>query len=410
MENMSPNVLKKIEDLKTEIKILKEDNTKTKRNLMWKVRKLEKDKVLIENEKMRLDREVKSLRGEIERFRSPPLVIATVTEVLDDGRVVVKSSTGPNFVIGYSRFLDEKSLEPGVRVALNQQTFSIVHVLPSEKDPIVTGMEVEEKPDIAYEQIGGLEEQIVEIKETVELPLKKPELFINIGIEPPKGVLLYGPPGTGKTLLAKAVAHETNATFIKIVASEFVKKYIGEGARLVRGVFELAKEKSPSIIFIDEIDAIAAKRLKSSTSGDREVQRTLMQLLAEMDGFEGRGDVGIVAATNRPDILDPALLRPGRFDRFIEVPIPNEDGRNEILKIHTRNMSLDEDVDIRHIASLSEGASGADLKAICTESGMFAIREERSTVKMNDFLDAVDKIVGMEHDEEMKKEAGVMFG
>jgi proteasome regulatory subunit len=410
MENMSPNVLKKIEDLKTEIKILKEDNTKTKRNLMWKVRKLEKDKVLIENEKMRLDREVKSLRGEIERFRSPPLVIATVTEVLDDGRVVVKSSTGPNFVIGYSRFLDEKSLEPGVRVALNQQTFSIVHVLPSEKDPIVTGMEVEEKPDVAYEQIGGLEEQVVEIKETVELPLKKPELFINIGIEPPKGVLLYGPPGTGKTLLAKAVAHETNATFIKIVASEFVKKYIGEGARLVRGVFELAKEKSPSIIFIDEIDAIAAKRLKSSTSGDREVQRTLMQLLAEMDGFEGRGDVGIVAATNRPDILDPALLRPGRFDRFIEVPIPNEDGRMEILKIHTRNMSLDEDVDIRHIASLSEGASGADLKAICTESGMFAIREERSTVTMNDFMDAVDKIVGMEHDEEMRKEAGVMFG
>ncbi len=407
---MSPNVLKKIEDLKTEIKILKEDNTKTKRNLMWKVRKLEKDKVLIENEKMRLDREVKSLRGEIERFRSPPLVIATVTEVLDDGRVVVKSSTGPNFVIGYSRFLDEKSLEPGVRVALNQQTFSIVHVLPSEKDPIVTGMEVEEKPDVAYEQIGGLEEQVVEIKETVELPLKKPELFVNIGIEPPKGVLLYGPPGTGKTLLAKAVAHETNATFIKIVASEFVKKYIGEGARLVRGVFELAKEKSPSIIFIDEIDAIAAKRLKSSTSGDREVQRTLMQLLAEMDGFEGRGDVGIVAATNRPDILDPALLRPGRFDRFIEVPIPNEDGRMEILKIHTRNMSLDEDVDIRHVASLSEGASGADLKAICTESGMFAIREERSTVTMNDFLDAVDKIVGMEHDEEMRKEAGVMFG
>lgn len=410
MENMSPNVLKKIEDLKKEIKILKEDNTKTKRNLMWKVRKLEKDKVLIENEKMRLDREVKSLRGEIERFRSPPLVIATVTEVLDDGRVVVKSSTGPNFVIGYSRFLDEKSLEPGVRVALNQQTFSIVHVLPSEKDPLVTGMEVDEKPDVEYAQIGGLEEQVVEIKETVELPLKKPELFTNIGIEPPKGVLLYGPPGTGKTLLAKAVAHETNATFIKIVASEFVKKYIGEGARLVRGVFELAKEKAPSIIFIDEIDAIAAKRLKSSTSGDREVQRTLMQLLAEMDGFEGRGDVGIVAATNRPDILDPALLRPGRFDRFIEVPIPNEDGRMEILKIHTKNMSLDEEVDVRLVASLSEGASGADLKAICTESGMFAIREERTTVTMNDFMDAIDKIVGMEHDEEMKKEAGVMFG
>lgn len=410
MEKTSHNILKKIEDLKKEIKILKEENAKTKRNLMWKVRKLEKDKVLIENEKMRLDRELKSLRGEIERFRTPPLVIATVTEVLEDSKVVVKSSTGPHFVIGYSRFLDDKKLEPGARVALNQQTFSIVNVLPSEKDPIVTGMEVEEKPEVSYGQIGGLEEQIVEIKETVELPLKKPELFKEIGIEPPKGVLLYGPPGTGKTLLAKAVAHETNATFIKIVASEFVRKYIGEGARLVRGVFELAKEKSPSIIFIDEIDAIAAKRLKSSTSGDREVQRTLMQLLAEMDGFEARGDVGLVAATNRPDILDPALLRPGRFDRFIEVPVPNEDGRREILKIHTKNMTLEEDVDIDLVAALTEGASGADVKAVCTEAGMFAIREERPIIGMNDFLDAVDKIMGVERDEEIRKETGVMYG
>lgn len=410
MENMSQNILKKIEDLKKEIRILKEENTKTKRNLMWKIRKLEKDKVLAENEKMKLDREVKTLRGEIERFRSPPLVLATITEVLEDGKLVVKSSTGPHFVIGYSRFLDKKLLEPGSRVALNQQTFSIVTVLPSEKDPVVTGMEVEEKPDVSYDEIGGLEEQIVEIKETVELPLKRPELFKEIGIEPPKGVLLYGPPGTGKTLLAKAVAHETNATFIKIVASEFVRKYIGEGARLVRGVFELAKEKSPSIIFIDEIDAIAAKRLKSSTSGDREVQRTLMQLLAEMDGFESRGNVGIVAATNRPDILDPALLRPGRFDRFIEAPIPNEEGRIEIMKIHTSNMSMDEEVDIKLVASITEGASGADLKAICTEAGMFAIREERSNVTINDFMDAVDKIMGIEREEEVRREAGVMYG
>jgi proteasome regulatory subunit len=410
MENMSQNILKKIEDLKKEIKILKEENIKTKRNLMWKVRKLEKDKVLIENEKMRLDREVKSLRGEIERFRSPPLVIATITEVLDDGKIVVKSSTGPHFVIGYSHFIDKELLEPGARVALNQQTFSVVNVLPSEKDPIVTGMEVEERPDVSYDDIGGLAEQVVEIKETVELPLKRPELFKEIGIEPPKGVLLYGPPGTGKTLLAKAVAHETHATFIKIVASEFVRKYIGEGARLVRGVFELAKEKSPSIIFIDEIDAIAAKRLKSSTSGDREVQRTLMQLLAEMDGFESRGNVGIVAATNRPDILDPALLRPGRFDRFIEVPIPNEEGRTEILKIHTKSMSLDEDVDIKMVASLTEGAAGADLKAICTEAGMFAIREERSTAGMNDFMAAIEKTIGIERKDEMRRETGVMYG
>ncbi len=248
------------------------------------------------------------------------------------------------------------------------------------------------------------------MKETVELPLKHPELFEKIGIDPPKGILLYGPPGTGKTLLAKAVANETNATFIKIVASEFVKKYIGEGARLVREVFELAKEKAPAIIFIDEIDAVAAKRLKSSTSGDREVQRTLMQLLAELDGFESRGDIGIIGATNRPDILDPALLRPGRFDRFIEVPSPNEEGRKEILKIHTSKMSLSEEADIDLLATLTDGVSGADLKAICTEAGMFAIREGRDKVIVSDFMDAVEKIVGSEKDEEFIKEAGVMFG
>lgn len=410
MDNSSQPLQNKIEDLKKEVRMLKEENTKTKRNLMWKVRKLEKDKVLTENEKIRLERETKSLRGEVERFRSPPLVLATITEILDDNRMTVKSSTGPHFVINYSKSLDENLLEPGSRVALNQQTFSIVDVLPSEKDPSVTGMEIEEKPTVSYDTIGGLEDQIIEVKETVELPLKKPELFEKIGIEPPKGILLYGPPGTGKTLLAKAVANETNATFIKIVASEFVKKYIGEGARLVRGVFELAKEKAPSIIFIDEIDAVAAKRLKSSTSGDREVQRTLMQLLAELDGFESRGDIGIVAATNRPDILDPALLRPGRFDRFIEVPIPNEEGRKEILRIHTARMALSEEADIDLLSTLTEGVSGADLKAICTEAGMFAIREERDEVMVSDFMDAVDKIMGVEHDEEYRKEAGVMFG
>ncbi|MGL6298134.1 MAG: proteasome-activating nucleotidase [Methanobacteriaceae archaeon] len=407
----SPNTIhNNLEDLKKEIKMLKEENTKNKRNLMWKVRKLEKDKLLSENEKIRLDRELKSLRSEVERFRSPPLVIATITEILDDERMAVKSSTGPHFIINYSKFLDEKLLEPGSRVALNQQTFSIVDILPSEKDPNVSGMEVEEKPTVSYAQIGGLEEQIIEVKETVELPLKKPELFEKIGIEPPKGILLYGPPGTGKTLLAKAVANETNATFIKVVASEFVKKYIGEGARLVRGLFELAKEKAPSIIFIDEIDAVAAKRLKSSTSGDREVQRTLMQLLAELDGFEHRGDIGIVAATNRPDILDPALLRPGRFDRFIEVPAPNIAGRKEILKIHTRKMALVEEADVDLLANLTDGASGADLKAICTEAGMFAIRDDRDEVIVADFMDAVDKIMGVEHEEEYRKEAGVMFG
>lgn len=412
LENTSKEqLIDTVENLQNEIDLLKEENSKARSNLMFKVRKLEKDKVLIENEKIRLEKDNKSLRSEIDRFRSPPLVLATITEILDDNRMTVKSSTGPSFLVNYSKFLDEKLLVPGSRVALNQQTFGIVEVLPSEKDVNVSGMEIETKPDITFEKIGGLEEQIREVKETVELPLTEPELFEKIGIEPPKGVLLYGPPGTGKTLLAKAVANETNATFIKVVASEFVKKYIGEGARLVREVFELAKEKAPAIIFIDELDAVAAKRLKSSTSGDREVQRTLMQLLAELDGFESRGDIGIIGATNRPDILDPALLRPGRFDRFIEVPLPNLEGRREILKIHTKNMSFDEEADIDLLVDLTDGLSGADLKAVCTEAGMFAIRNKRDKIAVADFMDAVDKVMSKNKEDEIfNTEAGVMFG
>ena len=412
LENTSKEqLIDTVENLQNEIDLLKEENSKARSNLMFKVRKLEKDKVLIENEKIRLEKDNKSLRSEIDRFRSPPLVLATITEILDDNSMTVKSSTGPSFLVNYSKFLDEKLLVTGSRVALNQQTFGIVEVLPSEKDVNVSGMEIETKPDITFEKIGGLEEQIREVKETVELPLTEPELFEKIGIEPPKGVLLYGPPGTGKTLLAKAVANETNATFIKVVASEFVKKYIGEGARLVREVFELAKEKAPAIIFIDELDAVAAKRLKSSTSGDREVQRTLMQLLAELDGFESRGDIGIIGATNRPDILDPALLRPGRFDRFIEVPLPNLEGRREILKIHTKNMSFDEEADIDLLVDLTDGLSGADLKAVCTEAGMFAIRNKRDKIAVADFMDAVDKVMSKNKEDEMfNTEAGVMFG
>ena len=396
---------KTVEELQKELDLLKAENTKTKRNLMWKVRKLEKDKILTENEKIRLERELKSLRGEVERFRSPPLILATITEVIDDSRLTVKSSTGPSFLINYSKFLDEKLLKPGSRVALNQQTFGVVEVLPSEKDANVSGMEIDTKPDVTYDVIGGLDDQIIEVKETVELPLKHPELFEKVGIDPPKGILLYGPPGTGKTLLAKAVANETNATFIKVVASEFVKKYIGEGARMVREVFELAKEKAPSIIFIDELDAVAAQRLKSSTSGDREVQ-----LLAELDGFESRGDIGIIGATNRPDILDPALLRPGRFDRFIEVPAPNEEGRLEILKIHTKRMNLSSDINLEDIVALTEGFAGADLKAICTEAGMFAIREERDHIIMADFEDAINKILGKNKEGQLDDNGGVMFG
>lgn len=405
MEDVTPVKTEKVDQ---EISDLIDKHETIERNLTWEVRKLEKDKVLLENENLRLEREVKSLKSEINRFRTPPLVLATVTEILEENKVVVKSSTGPSFLLKYAD-KDSSKIEIGARVALNQQTFSIVEVITSEKDPLVSGMEIEEKPDITYDKIGGLKDQIRETIETVELPLKNPDIFKKVGITPPKGVLFYGPPGTGKTLLAKAVAHETNATFIKIVASEFVKKYIGEGSRLVRGVFELAKEKAPAIIFIDEIDAIAAKRLQGSTSGDREVQRTLMQLLAEMDGFEARGDVGIIAATNRPDILDPALVRPGRFDRIIEVPTPDDEGKLEILKIHTKNMTLDVDVDLKDISSQAKDASGADLKAICTEAGMFAIRDEQYSVSKEHFKQAIEKVLNKTNKNNPSEE-GVMFG
>ena len=359
-------------------------------------RRLEDEKRFIESERIRYEREVRRLRSEIERLRSPPLLVGTVSDVLDDGRVIVKSSTGPKFVVYASQYIDPKELKPGVRVALNQQTLAVVNILPSPKDPMVYGFEVEERPNVTYDDIGGLDSQIEEIREAIELPLLKPELFNEVGIEPPKGVLLYGPPGTGKTLLAKAVANQTKATFIRVVGSEFVQKYIGEGARLVREVFQLAREKAPSIIFIDELDAIAARRTASDTSGDREVQRTMMQLLAELDGFDPRGDVKVIGATNRIDILDPAILRPGRFDRIIEVPLPNYEGRIQIFKIHTRRMKLADDVDFNELARLTEGASGADIKAIATEAGMFAIREDRTRVTMLDFLRAIEKVLKRE--------------
>lgn len=357
-------------------------------------RKIELEKKSVENKKVQYERENRKLTAELDRLKTPPLLVGTVIDVLANNKLVIKSSSGPKFVVNSSQFIDPKDIYPGAKVALNQQSLAVIEVLPPVKDPMVLGMEVIDAPDIDYDSIGGLDEQIKEIKETVELPLLKPELFERVGIQPPKGVLLYGPPGTGKTLLAKAVAHSTKASFIRIIGSELVQKYIGEGARMVRELFELAKEKSPSIIFIDEIDSIGAKRLDSITSGDREVQRTLVQLLAEMDGFDPRGNVRILAATNRPDILDPALLRPGRFDRIIKVPMPNAEARTEILKIHTRKMNLSPDVDLKKIGQMTDDTSGADLSAIVMEAGMFAIRAGRDIVTNEDFTKAMQKVLG----------------
>ncbi|MDG1555292.1 MAG: AAA family ATPase, partial [Candidatus Poseidoniaceae archaeon] len=281
---------------------------------------------------------------------------------------------------------------PGTRVALNQDTLAVIEVLHEAWDPMVSGAEMVDKPDITYDSVAGLDEQITTVREAIELPLLEPELFEKVGIIPPKGILLVGPPGCGKTLLAKAVANQTEATFIRMVGSELAQKYIGEGGRMVRELFSLAKEKSPSIIFLDEIDAIGAKRLDGSTSGDREVQRTLMQLLAELDGFDALENVKIIAATNRPDILDDALLRPGRFDRIVTIPLPDPKGRKAMLALHTSKMSTSR-LQMKTLVEKTEGFSGAEIKAICVEAGMIAIRDKRNKISQSDMMSAVERIM-----------------
>jgi len=408
LEELLQEYFKRLEELERKLKAQEEKLRIEARRRKTLERELEMErdeKAELREELRRKEVMIEKLRNDLQRLKKPPLIVGTVEEVLEDGRVIVKSSTGPKFVSNVSPTVDRDEIQPGVNVALNQQSMAVVDVLPSEKDPRVTAMEVEEEPDVTYDDIGGLDEQIQEIREVVEKPLKEPELFEKVGVEPPKGVLLYGPPGTGKTLLARAVAHHADATFIRLAAPELVQKFIGEGARLVRELFELAREKAPSIIFIDEIDAIGARRMRDATSGDREVQRTLTQLLAEMDGFDPLDDIKVIAATNRKDILDPALLRPGRFDRHIKIPLPDEEGRYEIFKIHTRDMNISDDVDLKKLAKMTEGASGADIKAICTEAGMMAIREDRDVVTMRDFIKAVERVLGTREEEGEYKRA-----
>ena len=342
--------------------------------------------------KISLERDLEYYRNELNRLLSPPYIEAIVLEVLDENRAIVKSTTGPNLIVSISGKVDRSKLRPGVVVALNNRGSTIVEVLPDRADPLVKAMEVIEKPRVSFNDIGGLKEQIRELYEAVVLPLKNPEMFREIGIEPPKGVLLHGPPGTGKTMLAKAVATETDAVFIRVVASEFVNKFIGEGARLVREVFRYARSRAPAIIFIDEIDAIGARRVEMGTSGDREVQRTLLQLLAEMDGFDALGEVKVIAATNRLDLLDPALLRPGRFDRIIEVPLPDRAGRKEIFRIHLERVKHSDGIDLDKLAAITEGMSGAEIKSIVTEAGYKAIRDGRASITMEDLLYAVEKV------------------
>jgi len=343
----------------------------------------------LEEENRLLRETVSQLREEVERFRSPSLMMAEVVDLIDKG-AIISLPNGNKFMVKISNEI--KSLVPGESVLVEQRNLNIIEKVISSKNFNVERFVIMEKPDEKWSEIGGLEPQIREIKEVIELPLKNPELFKKVGIQPPKGILLYGPPGTGKTLLAKAVASSTQSTFIEIVGSELVQKFIGEGAKLVKEIFQLAREKAPSIVFIDELDALAATRVDIGTSGEREVQRTFMQFLSEIDGFKPLANVKIIGCTNRIDILDPAVIRPGRLDRLIEVPLPNDQGLGEIFKIHIRNMSLDKNIKTEALLKKMKGFSGAEIKAVCTEAGYFAIRNNRTKVTHHDFLCAIDKI------------------
>ncbi|KAF5060036.1 ATP-dependent zinc metalloprotease FtsH [anaerobic digester metagenome] len=338
-----------------------------------------------------LEKELLQLRKENAQLKRVPLFVAAVVDVLENGEVYLRQQgNNQEYVTAVSEKL-HRTLKPGMKVAVNN-TLSIVKTIGNIFDARVRVMELDEQPSVTFEQVGGLKEEIEEVREAVEYPLTKPEIYERVGVEPPKGILLYGPPGTGKTLIAKAVARQSQARFIRMSGSELVHKYIGEGAQLVRELFILARERAPAIVFIDEIDAIGSMRTNDGTSGSAEVQRTLMQLLAEMDGFGNRGNIRIMAATNRIDMLDPALLRPGRFDRIIQVPLPDAGARLEILKIHTAKMSLAGSVDLPSLAELAGDTTGAELQAICREAGMMAIRRDADAVEREDFLAAIKKV------------------
>ena len=343
-------------------------------------------------EKANLMKDYSETEEHLKAVQSVGMLTGEVLNAQTPDKYLVKVSSGPRYVVGVRPTLDRELLKTGARVTLDITTLTIMKVLKREVDPLVHKMLTEDPGKVGYDDIGGLQDQMRVLRETIELPITNPELFKRVGISAPKGVLLYGPPGTGKTLLARALANNVNANFMKVVASSIMDKYIGESARLIREMFAYAKHHQPCIIFIDEIDAIGGRRLSEGSSSDREIQRTLMELLGQMDGFDPLGQVKTVMATNRPDTLDPALLRPGRLDRKVEIPLPNEAARLDILKIHAKRITKVGDINYEGIAKICEEFNGADLRNVCTEAGMFAIRKERDYVLDEDFFQAARKI------------------
>jgi len=357
-----------------------------------------KDYLMLEEEfiknqealKPKSERDAKE-REKVEELRGSPLSIGTLEELIDDDHAIVSTAMGPEYYVSIMSFVDKDALEPNTTILMHNKNNAVVGLMADNNSATVSTLKVENAPTVSYADIGGLETQIQEIKESVELPLTHPELYSDIGIKPPKGVILYGPPGTGKTLLAKAVANQTSATFLRVVGSELIQKYLGDGPKLVREIFKVADENAPSIVFIDEIDAVGTKRYDTTSGGEREIQRTMLELLNQLDGFDERGDVKVIMATNRIDSLDPALLRPGRIDRKIEFPNPSEDTKRKIFNILIGKMSCADDVDINEFVTSKDALSGADIKAVCTEAGLLALRERRMKVTQADFRKAKEK-------------------
>ncbi|EGG14117.1 26S proteasome subunit ATPase 5 [Cavenderia fasciculata] len=356
----------------------------------------------LEAQRNELNNRVRMLKEELQLLTNPGSHVAEVVKLMGRNKVLVKVNPEGKFVVDIDPSIDVSKLTPSTRAALKHESYTLHRILPNKIDPLVSLMKVEKIPDSTYDMVGGLDKQIKEIKEVIELPIKHPELFESLGIAQPKGVLLYGPPGTGKTLLARAVAHHTDCTFIRVSGSELVQKYIGEGSRMVRELFIMAREHAPSIIFMDEIDSIGSSRIESgSGSSDSEVQRTMLELLNQLDGFESTKNIKVLMCTNRIDILDPALLRPGRIDRKIEFPNPGDAGRLDIVKIHSRKMNLTRGINLKKISDKMNGASGAEIKAVCTEAGMYALRERRIHVSQEDFEMAVSKVMKKDSEQNM---------